>query len=298
MSKNIKITFEQWCIKNNKQDILNRWDYQQNKCNPTDITYGTNKKFYFKCPRGLHKSELKRVHDYIQGHNRTMYCNACNSFGQWCLNNNRHDLLDRWDYELNKCSPNEVSYASNKKYYFKCPVNLHKSELKQIASITVQGNNGKCKSCNSVGQWIINKYGDNGLNLYWDYKKNKTSPFNISYSADTKVWIKCQEKDYHESYNISCTHFTTGHRCPYCSHTKIHPLDSLGKLYPQVLNIWSDKNKKTLYKYSGGSKKKVWWKCPNKIHEDYLRSIVESKRANFRCPVCEFSKGEKKLKIG
>ena len=27
------------------------------------------------------------------------------SFYDWCVENNREDILDRWDYELNDCSP-------------------------------------------------------------------------------------------------------------------------------------------------------------------------------------------------
>lgn len=32
------------------------------------------------------------------------------SFKQWCLDNNRQDLLLRWDYELNEKAPSEVNY--------------------------------------------------------------------------------------------------------------------------------------------------------------------------------------------
>ena len=50
------------------------------------------------------------------------------SFESWCLDNDRKDLLERWDYELNSKSPLEVSYQSNNKYFFKCPRGIHKSE--------------------------------------------------------------------------------------------------------------------------------------------------------------------------
>ena len=47
------------------------------------------------------------------------------SFEKWCKDNKRQDLLDRWDYELNDISPSKISYKSNKKYWFKCPRNIH-----------------------------------------------------------------------------------------------------------------------------------------------------------------------------
>jgi len=51
------------------------------------------------------------------------------SFKQWCLDNNREDILDRWDYNLNDCNPNEINYGTNVGYYFKCPQGLHKQQL-------------------------------------------------------------------------------------------------------------------------------------------------------------------------
>ena len=40
------------------------------------------------------------------------------SFYEWCIENNHEDWLELWDYELNECSPKEVGYGSNKKYWF------------------------------------------------------------------------------------------------------------------------------------------------------------------------------------
>ena len=77
--------------------------------------------------------------------NGETYCNSCSvnltlkgeafykSFYQWCIEHSRQGVLDRWDYELNRCSPNDISYGSNNKYWFKCDKYVeHKSELKRI----------------------------------------------------------------------------------------------------------------------------------------------------------------------
>ena len=60
------------------------------------------------------------------------------SFEQWCIENNHQDILDRWDYELNGCKPNEICFSTMKRYYFKCPMNIHESELKNIVNIQVE----------------------------------------------------------------------------------------------------------------------------------------------------------------
>ena len=42
------------------------------------------------------------------------------SFAKWCIENNKQDILDRWDYDLNEYSPYDISYSTGKKYWFKC----------------------------------------------------------------------------------------------------------------------------------------------------------------------------------
>ncbi len=222
------------------------------------------------------------------------------SFEQWCIENNRQDVLDRWDYELNNCKPDEITYATNKKYYFKCPRKIHKSEIKKITDFTFgQGGSMKCKTCNSFAQWGIDHIGDNFLEKYWDYDKNTINPWEIAKSMNKpKVWIKCQEKDYHGNYDMSPDNFIHNHRCPYCAtiRGKVHSLDSLGKLLEdkELLHLWSDKNKKSPYKYTPWSIQRVWWKCIDG-HKDYFRSVNDSNKCNFRCPECQYSKGEERI---
>jgi len=215
------------------------------------------------------------------------------SLEQWCTNNNRQDVIDLWDYELNDCNPSEINYGTVKKYYFKCPRGLHPSELKNINSITNKNEMIACNKCNSFAQRGIDDFGDNFLEKYWDYD-NVVDPWEISYGSNKKVLIICQIKDYHESYSISCSHFTDGKRCSYCAKTKVHPLDSLGKILEDknLLSIWSIGNNKSPYLYAPNSHKRFLWVCSEGKHNDYYRSAYESNDADFRCPECQYSKGE------
>jgi len=223
------------------------------------------------------------------------------SFYQWCIDNNRQDILDRWDYELNKCEPSEICFRTNMRYYFKCPRGLHKSELKNINRFSGGSNSTMdCNYCDSFAQKGIDSICNDFLEKYWDYVKNNKigiDPWEISYGSGKGIYIKCQEKDYHGSYFTSCSGFNSDNRCSYCSNTKVHPLDSLGKLLEDkiLLNLWSDKNKKSPYEYAPRSHTEVYWKCPNKKHKDYKRSINNSNKYNFRCPSCEFSEGEYRI---
>jgi len=156
----------------------------------------------------------------------------------------------------------------------------------------------RLKHGKSFAKWGIDNLGEDFLEKYWDNKLNVVNPWEINYGTKNKVWIKCQNKDYHGSYDVRCSDFTNrGNRCPYCSNrnAKTHKLDSLGTLYPEVLELWSNKNNKSPYEYAPHSGKEVWWKCPDNKHDDYKRSIHSSNACDFRCPECQFTKGEKSI---
>jgi hypothetical protein len=228
------------------------------------------------------------------------------SFEQWCIDNNRQDVLDRWDYELNNHKSSEVTYRSGQKYYFKCPIGLHKSELKSIDRF-VSGKEGsiQCNQCNSFAQYLIDLYGEKALELYWDYDKNRNiNPWNISKScAKPNVFIRCQEKDYHNSYKTIPNSFIQGVRCPYCCnyHGKVHPKDSLGQYIIDnfgeefLEKAWSEKNKKSVFEYSPKAHINTWWKCPDNKHKDFKRKTESSNELDFRCPECSEESNESSL---
>ena len=226
------------------------------------------------------------------------------SFYDWCIENNRQDVLDRWDYELNGCSPKDVSYSSHKKCWFKCSKHPeHKSELKNINHFT-NGHEGvmDCKQCNSVAQYILDNFPNKKLEEVWDYEKNgDLDPWKIQKGSNIKCWFVCQEKDYHESYKLRSNEFCNGRKCPYCAGKKVHKLDSLGQY---VINnygeeflwkIWSKNNSINPFEITPYSSKKVWWNCLDDKHEEFYRDCSHSSICEFRCPKCMEERDESLL---
>lgn len=85
------------------------------------------------------------------------------TFYEWCAENNRLDLNERFDVDKNGCTTKDVGYQSNKKYWFKCPRGIHESEEFYITVLTRSHSSGKCRKCNSVAQIVIDKYGEDYL---------------------------------------------------------------------------------------------------------------------------------------
>lgn len=172
------------------------------------------------------------------------------SFEQWCINNHKEDFLLRWDYQLNKCNPNEINYGTKNKYYFKCPYDMHKSELKEIENFTNHITDMKCNACNSFGQYLINTYGENSIKSYWS-DKNTINPFEISYCSGQKIWIKCSicknEK------NISPAQFIMyGLACPKCSDGISYSEKIMYSLLNQLNIDFQTQLNKTTFKWCKG----------------------------------------------
>jgi len=202
------------------------------------------------------------------------YCKACvnvlmrkskltngKSFKQWCIENNRQDFLDRWDYELNDCSPEDVNCHSSglngkKGYWFKCSKNPnHVSELKSINSLA-QGKqkNIDCHQCNSIKE--TNKE-------LIKYFINKEDACNYSHGSSKSVAMKCPDCGYEKNLKIDSLSLR-GFCCPKCSDKGFsYPEKFLFGVFEQLLN----KNFQTQL-----SKRIFEW-CKNYRYDFYIPEI-------------------------
>ena len=142
------------------------------------------------------------------------------SFAEWCRDNGHEDWLDRWDYELNGVGPEDVAYRTGNKYYFRCAREIHDSEKYQISVLTRGDSHVCCKKCNSIGQFLIDTYGENAIVNMWS-DKNDLDPFCIHRcSHKQKVWLKCNISEHPDSefYPYAIYH---GARCKACSRASV-----------------------------------------------------------------------------
>ncbi len=270
---------------------------------PNSYTYMSHKKIYLNCNKCSHENTY--IISNISYSNKELVCSKCNSLETWCINNNRYDILDRWDYNLNKFKPSDITYASHKKIYLLCSNRKHKSELYRISNLeyynTIDSLNSfslDCRKCNSFAQFNIDRYGNDFLDKYWDYSLNNLNPWYISRCGLDIIFIKCINNKLHGSYKIQTSSFGRLNNidCPYCNGTLLHFTNSLGYVYPTVIDIWSNKNNSTPLDYIYHNNDiLLWWKCENGVHEDYQRTIGNSRGVEFRCPNCSSERAESLL---
>jgi hypothetical protein len=297
MNAKIRQTFYDWCITNHRKDLIDRWDHLNNNSNPSEIGYSTDIKYYFKCAIGKHPSTPYKISNITRYWDKAkVECVYCNSFAQWGIDNICEDFLEKyWDYDKNVCiDPWLLPKAARQTIWIKCQTTDYHGSYDIGANTFYMGQ--RCGYCSrkrihpqdSFAAYNIRRLGDSFVEKYWDYDKNIVSPYTISAHADScKVWIKCQDIYYHGSYEVRPRDYSNGKsNCPYCHMIKIHPLDSLGAKYPEVFDVWSDKNKLSPYEVAPRSDRKMYFKCNCGKHNDYFERVQRVVDREFECVNC------------
>ncbi len=296
-------TFYDWCIENNHEDFLDRWDYKLNNKNPEDVSYCSHDYFYFTCPINKHPSSKYSLNVVTaKMTKKKLRCKYCSSLAQRLIDVRGENALELyWDYEKNTVDPWSVEGSSKVNgVWLKCTDTDYHGSYYIPRDHAING--GGCPYCahirihpkDSFGQYMIDTYGKDTFDRIWDSEKNDINPFTIAPSTRTSmVWLKCLEFDYHPSSLVYPNDVkNNASYCCYCSKQSnfICKEDSLGYLYPECVGLWSDKNAKTPFDYYPKSSQKVWWKCKEGKHEDYERSICDSTTYDFRCPKCTYER--------
>ena len=181
------ISFYQWCIENNRQDILELWDYDLNDFKPDEVGYTSNIKCWFKCPDGIHKSELKYIYNFIFVQNKNIKCKQCNSFGQYLTDNYGKNALDIYWSDKNTIDPFKIESLSNKKVWIKCS----NCEAERLINICKFKRHGLCCFKCSDGISYPNK-------LMFNVLEQLNITFISEYSPD---WIKPKRYDFYFELN-------------------------------------------------------------------------------------------------
>ena len=275
------MTLQEWCKQNNKENLLNEWDYEKNADSPSKISTGSNKKVWWKCSDN-HEWETV-VKSRIVYNVGCPYCSGRLAIkGLNDLATTNLDLVKEWNYDKNIIGPAEVKAGSNKKVWWKCS-NNHEWEA-SISGRAIKGLG--CPVCSN--RLIIKGVNDLAttnpdLAKEWDYNKNTISPTEISAGSGKKVWWKCKNNHGWQApvYNRAIK----DNKCPVCSNRLIlKGFNDLATTNPELAKEWNyDKNILKPTKISAGSNKKVWWKCP-KNHE--WEAIVNSRVRGRGCPYC------------
>lgn len=218
------------------------------------------------------------------------------SLKDWCIENNAYFILDMWDYEKNDISPENVSYGSEIKVNWKCPVCNYTWDRK--INSTTSGKRG-CPECTKkerikkTNQSKIKKSGSLESNypellLEWDYDKNTIKPSELTPKSNVKVYWKCSKCNNH--YPMSVGLKVNGCSCPNCkslrrTETLIKKNGSLYDKMPELEKEWDiENNIVSIKEVTPNCNKKYSWICKNCGHH-WLASPA-TRLKGHGCPSC------------
>lgn len=287
------------CLATLNPELAKQWHPTKNAdITPYDIPPNTQKKYWWKCPKGDDHEWDARIADRNKGKG----CAVCSNYKvvkSNCLSTLNPELAKEWHPTNNGVlTPDQVHPGSAKKVWWKCPVG-DDHEWKTVVHSRTGGTGCPICSGNKVVKSNCLATLNPELAKEWHPSKNgQLTPDKITPMSGKKVWWKCPEGSDHE-WESTIQSRTIGLGCPICSNQKVVLSNCLATLNPEIAKLWDPTKNGDLtpYDVSLGSNKKIWWKCPEGDDHEWS-SNVHDKIRRSKCPICSGRKVVKSNSLG
>lgn len=121
---------ETWCKENAREDLVDEWNAEKNDISMSRISPSNNKKVWWKCSLGHEWDATISSRTGL----RPAGCPYCsnppkrillgfNDFASWCSRNHMEYLLKEWNYDKNVIDPENVTFGSGERVWWKCNKN-------------------------------------------------------------------------------------------------------------------------------------------------------------------------------
>lgn len=299
------MNFKEWCEENNPK-LLEEWDYQKNVNNPEEYDWNSKEKV---CWIYIHKiRDKENVYEWNQSilsrvngntYRAMSHIGVFETFKEWALNN-KPELLDEWDYELNKFDPNEYSSAEKERVHWVKEVEKNGKIFKLRWEATIEARKYGAECPQLSNQKVTEGFNDfatyckeNNLDYLLEQwsDRNILKPNEVPPFANRKIIWHCKTC---EGIWSATPNERKTRGCPYCSNriilTGFNDLQTWLDNNPSAKGIIDEeKNKENRIdfckmKATTHSKDKIYAKCPICNYE--WMPIVSSIIRGSGCPVC------------
>jgi superfamily II DNA or RNA helicase/DNA-binding CsgD family transcriptional regulator len=230
-----------------EEQINQYWDWETNQkhgIDPYQVQRGASQIIYLQCPIDGYRWSKKAcdiTKDSWQ-HGRSG-CRVCagkikDLKAQPTLSETHPEFVDKyWDFEENSkenLDPKIITCGSNRKAWFKCPIDGFEWEANIAGTIKQQWSKGNagCKVCNgtdnrkytgwSKAKLFIEDYPEM-IEKYWHYEKNNELnlfPDKVTSGSAKKAWWKCPIDNFEWQAGISSIQLSwklNNSGCPKCN---------------------------------------------------------------------------------
>ena len=186
------IDFETWCKNNNKEYLLEEWDYKNNDILPSQISYGSHKDVFWICKKG-HKYK-KQIHSRCQGTGCSI-CSGVNFQRRNLLFDEYPEFIKELDTDVNTYEDlKKITCGSARKISWICSKN-HKYIQSVVNKIKGKGcpicsNKQLLQGVNDLETWCNNNNREEILKD-WDYTQNSFLPKDVTYGSNRMCNFIC-----------------------------------------------------------------------------------------------------------
>ena len=261
-------------------ELITEWSEKNLPLTPDDITFGSNKKVWWKGTCG-HEWQTS-----VKARSNGEKCPICSGArviaGINDLATLEPLLAKQWS-KKNKIKPTEVSIGSHKKVIWRCKKGHEWEAVVKSRTINKTG----CPYCSH--NKVLAGFNDLATLLpdiaaEWSDRNYPLLPTQVTVFANRKAWWKC--KDCGREWNTLISTRSGGSKCPYCSgYIFSKGFNDLQTTHPEIASEWSEKNLPLKPdEVNAKSRKNVWWKCRKCGNE--WKSVINARVKGTVCPVC------------
>lgn len=278
--------------------LARQWHPTKNgSLSPYDVGPGSGRKVWWKCSEG-DDHEWKTSIGHRNNGSGCPICSGRRAVKSTSIATLKPDLAKEWHpFKNGSLTPFDVSPASGKKVWWKCP----EGDDHEWKTSVAHRNNGKgCPVCSghkvakSTSIAVLNPQ----LAKEWHPTRNgNLSPYDVSPGSARKVWWKCPKVEGHE-WEAMVNNRTKGSGCAVCVNQVVVDSNCLANVYPELSKEWHPTKNGNLEPkdVTFGSTKKVWWKCPKGKDHEWITS--PSRRIfGTGCPFCTNPSSTPELRI-
>ena len=262
-------------------ELITEWSEKNLPLTPDDITFGSNKKVWWKGTCG-HEWQTS-----VKARSNGEKCPICSGArviaGINDLATLEPLLVKQWS-KKNKIKPTEVSIGSHKKVIWRCEKG-HEWEA-AVKSRTI--NKTGCPYCSH--NKVLAGFNDLATLLpdiaaEWSEKNLPLKPDEVNAKSRKNVWWRCSKCGNEWKSVINAR--VKGTVCPVCAEREVLAgYNDLAITDSQLLSEWDyEKNKWKPTEVSRTSAKRAWWKCRH--GHSWSMKINERTILNKGCRICE-----------
>ena len=256
---------------------------------PDEVSFGSQRYIWWKCAAGPDHEWRARAAARVRG-NGCPFCAGQRVSVTNSLATRAPAIAREWHPKRNgKLTPNDVVWSSGRKAWWKCPQAPDHEWRSRVNSRTSSGTG--CPFCAGRRLSVINSLAALAPDVakQWHPSRNgKLRPVDLVAYSTRAVWWQCpvaRDHVWRETPSVRVSH---ARGCPFCAGKRLARSNSLVARAPQLVREWHPTRNGDLRPrdVTGGSPRRVWWRCSVNRHHQWQASIANRARKCSGCPFC------------